>query len=97
MLKLLDCRLAQVIRVGCLFAVALLLVFTAYLRAQQSPVSPPSLDPVLVEHRFTSIETKTDQIFNEIRDLKAMEWVKLLALSGLIGEAGIRVVRSKRP
>ncbi len=55
------------------------------------------------EHRMTAVETRVDSMAQDIRDTrKAVDdlgrttWMQLLALSGLIGERGLQVLKNKR-
>ena len=60
-------------------------------------------DAVVDEHRFTSLETEVREISDAVKEMKKeqeesypMDVIKTLAMSGLIGEAGIRLIRNRK-
>lgn len=96
LLKFIEHPKIRVIRFAACIGTAAALIFVSALSYAQLPaVTRGQIDPVATEHRFTTVETELAEIIREIADLKSMEWVKVLALSGLIGEAGIRVYARK--
>ncbi len=48
-----------------------------------------------IEHRFTALETKVVELKELVDELKSYDWLKVIALSGLVGEAGIRNLARK--
>ena len=45
------------------------------------------------EHRFTALETKVDSMQHDISDIRGYGWIQIIGLSGLMGEAGIRIIK----
>ena len=99
LLKLIDSTLFVVFRGGAMLVLAGLLTVTAV----HGVVFGPSLDAqvpltandVAMEHRFTKLETQQGNILRDIETLKEHDWMKLLALAGLVGEMGFRNIKSK--
>lgn len=84
------------VRVGVCFGIALVLAVSAFSMKPTSQLPPSStMDPLSVEHRLTSLESKMDQAVEELLEMKFTRWAELLGLSGLLGEAGIRLVKRK--
>lgn len=60
-------------------------------------------DAVGNERRFTTLETQMAEVLNQVRDIKDSQssgqnvnYMMLLMMSGLAGEAGLRMVRGKK-
>lgn len=96
MLDLLDSPLGKAVRgTACVTVAILLLVVAARASTQQHKPEDLSLSPVAIEHRFTTLEEKVDQILGEISDMKITKWIEMVLMSGLIGERGIQLLRRK--
>lgn len=80
----------RLMRAGAFFALALMMLFTAVALLAQP-------DPVTTEHRITTLETKMDEVVEQIADLKQYLLYGMAGTAGLCGEAGIRLVRRKPP
>lgn len=52
-------------------------------------------ESIAAEHRLTALETKMDLQAAEIHDVRQTQWLILLALAGLTGETGIRVLKKR--
>ena len=87
-------------------AIAVLLVLTVLgiLGAFGRPApAQVMVNPIEYEHRVTTIETQVAAIAvavsglsAQLNDLKNMKWLEMLALSGLLGETGIRTLKNRR-
>lgn len=72
-------------------------IFTSNVKAQPTVVQ---VNPFEYEHRVTALEVSVKAI-NEVQadiarqltDLQTAKWLELVALSGLLGETGIRAFR----
>lgn len=60
-------------------------------------------DAVDNERRFTTLETKMSEVLSQVRDIKdtqsngqSVNYMMLLMMSGLAGEAGLRLVKGKK-
>jgi hypothetical protein len=56
---------------------------------------PVPIDPLLFEHRFTTLETALAALTTQVNDLRNAKWVELAALSGLVGETGLRTLKAR--
>lgn len=54
-----------------------------------------TVNPIEIEHRFTSLEENVNVIRADLAELKLTRWLELLGLSGLLGEAGLRISKKK--
>ena len=72
----LDSRWGQIIRFSfcCGFAIVLL-VSVAFSRASQ-------VDPVAIEHRFTSLETEMADLVGYMKEMKYSHYLELIGMSG---------------
>ena len=82
--------------------VALLVISLALLVSAPGVIAQHSHD-LEEEHRFTSLETRVDLLMSELNGIKAaiqeqnkVFFWQLFALAGLTGEAGIRIIRSRK-
>jgi GTP-binding protein EngB required for normal cell division len=90
-------------RATMMFLLAFLMAAVAIVdvvKAQRRPDIASIEQAVQVEHRFSVLETKVDHLASEITGLRLQldtqfkaEWLKLLALAGLIMEAGLRTIK----
>lgn len=94
-LLLIDSKTSKLIRVISLFTITGWLV-VAVLRAQTT-------GQIEAEHRFSVAETEILSVQEEIKvmhqeivGLREYETVKMLALVGLAGEAGVRVMKNRK-
>lgn len=71
----------------------LMLVLTLILRGQQPPAEVAEEAALSNEHRMTALETRTDLMAGDIKDMKTYLWGLLFGVAGLTGEAGLRLVR----
>lgn len=83
-------------RAICLWAFALFLVFSVaggLLLRSQAQALAVAIDPIQNEHRFTTLETKVEVIAQDLKEMRQYNWAVILGLAGLLGEAGIRIVK----
>lgn len=81
--------MTRVIRGLAFFAVSFLLtgfVVISFVHAQ-------TIQVIDNEHRLTALETKVDAILADVHDLRQYNWVALLGIAGLSGEAGLRLFK----
>jgi hypothetical protein len=52
-------------------------------------------DKVGIEHRFSTLETKMDAVKESQDSAQTIKWIELFMLSGLLGEKGIQIVKSR--
>lgn len=60
-------------------------------------------DAVDMEHRFTAIETQVGIVVSDlkeakddIKDIKNFKWLEALGFTGIMGEAGIRLIKRRK-
>lgn len=83
-------------RAGILLAISVLLLAIAAAMLLKAQVNERSEGIIIAnEHRFTALETSLASIQNDLKDLRQYNWIIYVALAGLAGEAGLRIV--KRP
>lgn len=92
-------RLAHVfdrIRAVFLFAAALLLAIIALTLLLRPLHAQIPAEEIAYEHRFTALETKIDAIQKTMETKEMFAWIQYAGLAGLLGEAGLRVVKNRR-
>lgn len=95
LIQLLDSKPVTYLRLaGCALTV---LMIAATLFGFQGP-TPKEIYDLSIEHRLSSLEEKVSGISEELREMNEKNWVVMLGILGLSGEAGLRIVkgRSKR-
>lgn len=67
----------------------------------KAQVSVATVNPFEYEHRVTALEVSVKAIadaqaglVSQLNDLRTTKWLELVALSGLLGETGIRTFRA---
>lgn len=100
-IQLLESGRMVAIRSSVLLALSAMLTITGITqsRAEQVPgdvIASAIAEGLSVEHRITNLEGKTDTLIKEVDNLRAHDWMNMLALAGLVGEAGIRAVKGRR-
>ncbi len=53
-------------------------------------------EAITAEHRFTQLETTVQSIALDVHDLRQYNWIALLGMAGLLGEAGIRTLKKRK-
>ena len=85
-------------RVSLLLGLSIL-IFSSVAIAWQSDVSQANLrgmELIANEHRFSVLETEMSVMKAKLEDLSLHSYLQLLALSGIIGETGIRILKGKK-
>ncbi len=81
---------------GCFLVIGLMGLVGTPSRAQVS------VDAIQYEHRVTSLEGAVQNLAgvqklmaDQLNDLRNTKWLELIALSGLMGETGLRTLKSR--
>lgn len=97
-LKIVDSQAVVAFRLTLLTGVCFFL-FLSVAFGWQNDISQANLrgmERVANEHRFSVLETDMSMMKGKLEDLSFHSYLQLLALSGIIGETGIRVLKGKK-
>ena len=88
-------RAFELIRATACIGVGILILGNLMYVIAQSPRDNEVIANLKDEHRLTALETKMDTVIDEVQRIETFKTWELLGISGLIGEAGLRIIRRK--
>lgn len=95
-LTFVDCPTAQSIRIVALLSLSFFIGIISLSSVYAERADPQDNGAISIEHRFSVLETKVSQIGDDMADFRWKSWLELLGISGLVGETGLRVIKSKK-